>query len=567
MLKTAKSRETWLFWILALLVLGAGLGLRDPWPADEPRFTLVAKHMIESGDWLFPHRGTELYSDKPPFFMWLQATAYTLFGNWRVAFLLPSLLAALGTLWCVTDLGKRLWTRRVGLYAGYALLFTLHFTYQAKKAQIDPTVVFWITLANYGLLRHLLRGGDWRMWMLGWFAAGMGTITKGVGALALIMLVPAAFAAMHGWNGVVFPLRRWRVLLGPLAFLVAISLWLVPMVTSALHHPDPAYRAYLDDILFRQTAGRYTRSWDHHQPAWYHLGVMLSMWLPLVFALPWALPAWKRRLQRRDPRYLLPLVWWALIVLFFSIPHGKRDVYILPALPMACLAFAPLLPGILRKAWPRRIALLFATAFAVAMTGAGLAMLFGHPGFEDKLIGDRGLSSDSAPFAWSLLAMGIGAWASLLWFGRRRPIAAMLSTLTVIWVLYGLLVYPLLNDSSSARGLMTAVDRRLPAQAQLGLVAWKEQNLLMAQRKVTTFGFRMPWGEQLRHGIEWQSQAPAQRWLLVQEPALSTCVDRSKAEFAGRSNRRAWWLVPAAAVIPGCVPGGKELETGTDESG
>jgi hypothetical protein len=134
-------------------------------------------------------------------------------------------------------------------------------------------------------------------------------------------------------------------------------------------------------------------------------------------------------------------------------------------------------------------------------------------------------------------------------------------------VLYGLLVYPLLNDSSSARGLMTAVDRRLPAQAQLGLVAWKEQNLLMAQRKVTTFGFRMPWGEQLRHGIEWQSQAPAQRWLLVQEPALSTCVDRSKAEFAGRSNRRAWWLVPAAAVIPGCVPGGKELETGTDESG
>ena len=27
---------------LGLLVLGAGLGLRDPWPADEPRFALVA---------------------------------------------------------------------------------------------------------------------------------------------------------------------------------------------------------------------------------------------------------------------------------------------------------------------------------------------------------------------------------------------------------------------------------------------------------------------------------------------------------------------------------------------
>ena len=96
-------------------MLGAGLGLRDPWPADEPRFVLVAKQMVESGDWLFPHRGTELYSDKPPLFMWLQAAAYALFGNWRVAFLLPSLLAALGTLWLRVDLGRRLWTRRVGL--------------------------------------------------------------------------------------------------------------------------------------------------------------------------------------------------------------------------------------------------------------------------------------------------------------------------------------------------------------------------------------------------------------------------------------------------------------------
>ncbi|QNP39643.1 ArnT family glycosyltransferase [Lysobacter solisilvae (ex Woo and Kim 2020)] len=556
MLKTTRSRETWLFWILALLVLGAGLGLRDPWPADEPRFTLVAKHMVESGDWLFPHRGNELYSDKPPVFMWLQAAAYSVFGNWRVAFMLPSLLAALGTLWCVVDLGKRLWTRRVGLYAGYALLFTLHFTYQAKKAQIDPTVVFWITLANYGLLRHFLRGGDWRMWMLGWFAAGMGTITKGVGALALLMLVPAVLGALRQWPGVVFP-RRWQLLLGPLAFVFAVSLWLVPMVTSALHHPDPTYHAYMEDILFRQTAKRYAQSWDHHQPPWYHLTVMASMWLPLLLALPWALPAWKRRLQRRDPRYLLPLLWWALVLLFFSIPNGKRDVYILPALPMACLAFAPLLPGIVRKAWPRRIAFAFAALFALLLTGAGLAMLLGNPGFEAKLIGDRGLHASAAPFAWTLLAMGGGAWAGLLWFGLRRPLAALLSSLAVVWVLYGLLVYPLLNDSSSARGLMTAIDRRLPADAQLGLVAWKEQNLLMAQRPAATFGFRVPWHEQLRQAIAWQGEAPQRRWLLVQEPALSECIDRSKAEFAGRSNRRAWWLVPATAVVPGCRPAAK----------
>ena len=178
--------------LLASLSLLAGLGLREPSPPDEPRFVLAAKEMVESGQWLFPHRGSELYSDKPPMLMWLQAAFYTVSGNWRVAFLLPSLLAALGTLWCVQDLGRRLWTRKVGLYAAWALLFAFQFTWQAKKAQIDPLVTFFITLANYGLLRHLLLGPDWRWWTLGWFAAGLGTISKGVGVIALLMLLLTA---------------------------------------------------------------------------------------------------------------------------------------------------------------------------------------------------------------------------------------------------------------------------------------------------------------------------------------------------------------------------------------
>ncbi len=48
--------------------------------------------------WLFPQRGIELYAEKPPVFMWLQAASYVAVHSWKVAFLLPSLLAALLTL-------------------------------------------------------------------------------------------------------------------------------------------------------------------------------------------------------------------------------------------------------------------------------------------------------------------------------------------------------------------------------------------------------------------------------------------------------------------------------------
>ena len=555
-----RTRELWLFWGVALLTLAAGLGLRDPWPADEPRFALVARQMVESGDWLFPHRGSELYSDKPPMLMWLQASFYTLLGSWRVAFLLPSLLAALGTLWCVQDLGRRLWTGKVGMYAGWALLFAFQFTWQAKKAQIDPLVTFFITLGNYGLLRHLLLGPSWRWWILGWAAAGIGVITKGVGVLALLMLLPAAAAAAAGWPRVRVHARDWRFWLGPLAFLAAIALWLVPVVVVALARDLPEYRAYLDDILFRQTAKRYTRSWDHHQPAWYHLGVMATMWIPPVLALPWALPAWWRRLRRRDPRYLLPLAWWALVVLFFSIPDGKRDVYIMPALPMMCLVLAPLLPGLLRQRWAGWIAGAVAACVALLFLAGGAAVLQGDGALVERLREQRGLDpAQIRTGGWMLL--GIGGWAVLaLLLLRRRAVAALLAGLAGLWMVFGLVGYGVLNDASSARGVMQAAGRRIGTEAELGLVAWKEQNMLMADRPVADFGFRRAWDEQLRLGLAWQAQAPQRRWLLVQEDALEDCIDRQRAELAGVANRRRWWLVPGSAIAGECVVSEAERE-------
>ena len=568
MLTTRSDRHFWLLVVMALLVLGTGLGLRDPWPSDEPRFALVAKQMVDSGDWLFPHRGTELYSDKPPMLMWLQATFFSVFGNWRVAFLLPSLLAALGTLACVYDLGRRLWTRRVGLYAAWAVLFALQFTFQAKKAQIDPLVVFFITLANYGLLRHLLLGPAWRWWWLGWFAAGLGVITKGVGVIALLMVLPAVWASWRGWPGVRLHARRWQFWLGPVALLAAIALWLVPVVTTALAHDLPEYRAYLNDILFRQTAQRYAQSWDHHQPVWYHLATMLTMWLPAFLAVPWAVAGWKRRLQRCDARYLLPLAWWLMVVVFFSIPQGKRDVYILPALPMFCLALAPMLPGILRQRSFRWLLTAFTAALSLALLGAGVAMLAGEPKFETTLMASRGLSAGSTD-ALGWLAAALGAWGigSVLWFGARRPAVALAALLTAVWVGYGLVAYPVLNDSSSARGLMRAVGDRIGPTAELGLVGWKEQNLLMADRPAQTFGFKRRWDDQLRAGVAWQAQVPGNRWLLVQDVALLGCVDRKQSEVAGVANRRRWWLVPAVAVTGPCVATAEEREVGRREQG
>lgn len=114
---------------------------------------------------------------------------------------------------------------------------------------------------------------------------------------------------------------------------------------------------------------------------------------------------------------------------------------------------------------------------------------------------------------------------------------------------------------------MRAAGQRIGPQGELALVGWKEQNLLMADRPAQTFGFKVPWAEQLQRGVAWQAARPEQRWLLVQEPALLACIDRQRAEVIGVANRRRWWLVPASAVVAPCVPSPQELTRERREQG
>src|SRR5690606_22042473 len=101
--------------------------------------------------------------------------------------------------------------------------------------------------------------------------------------------------------------------------------------------------AYRDNILFKQTGERYVAAWHHVKPWWYYLAnVVPWAWLPWTLALPWAIPAWFRRLRRGDARIGFALGGTILILAFFSLSPGKRGVYILPTIPLLILALAPL---------------------------------------------------------------------------------------------------------------------------------------------------------------------------------------------------------------------------------
>lgn len=546
----------YLLLLVALVVLGAGIGLRDPWPSDEPRYALVARQMVASGDWLFPHRGIELYSDKPPMLMWIEAAFYEITGHWRLAFLLPSLLAGLGTLLLTWDIGRRLWNPRIGLIAAVAVLATFQFDYQVKRAQIDPLVMLLITLGNWGLLLHFLRGPRWRAWWLGCFAAGLGVITKGVGVLALLMLLPYMLARYRRWPDALqthSSALRWAG--GALAFLGAIGLWLVPMVLEAHTRGAPQYQAYVQDILFGQTAKRYASGYGGHaQPLWYYLPVLVAHFFPLSLAYVPAARDWWRALRLRDARVLLPLGWCVLVLVFFSIARGKREVYLMPMLPMLALALAPSIARILGAAWLRGTAWALTMVGGLAFLAAGGWALGGHWGAMNTMAAERELA-DGGRWLW-LMLLAIGAlWlASAAGFRVRRGLHALLGAMAALWIVWGLWASPLLNDGNSAAGVMRRAGQIAGPSAQIGMVGWKEQNLLMADRTMVDFGFTQPWPRQFAQAVQWQAGAPGSRWVFALREAVAPCVDPAKAQVAGFANRRQYWMFRADAVRPGCVP-------------
>jgi hypothetical protein len=112
---------------------------------------------------------------------------------------------------------------------------------------------------------------------------------------------------------------------------------------------------------------------------------------------------------------------------------------------------------------------------------------------------------------------------------------------------------------------MANVSAHLGPHDEIGMVDWKEQNMLMLDRPALDFGFTAPTSQQFAQAVQWQAAAPATRWLFVQEPAMGHCVERSKALNMGHANRRDWWLFKADAVIPGCIPPPASTDEDTGE--
>lgn len=498
-----------------------------------------------------PAGGGDWYQDKPPLFFWFMAMAYAATGVLRVAFLLPSLLAALGCLLLVHDLGRRLWSREAGLLAALLLLFTVQFTVQARVAQIDMTLCLLSTAGLYGIARHLLLGPDWRAYAFGGFACGLGVITKGAGFLPLLAVLPVLFLRARGFAVSPGATAGWRWCVAPLATLAAIALWLVPMVLTVTRSGDPGLAAYRDELLFRQTVTRYASASSTalaFLPDKRHSRAVVAGCGPAALdraalARPW---------RARDARPWLMLGWIALVLLFFGASPGKRGVYILPALPsVRARRCGRTVAALTERRGVQRVGFALALAVGLVLLGAGMARLVRS--------GARRAPHAALRRRVAVAAAGRGSLilGTALLAGARRGFLAWAATLAILCWIQGLWINPQLDASRSGRDFMRRVEAHVPSSAELGLAGYREQFLLQATRPVVNFGHRR-WREGRREAEDaalWLD-ARADRVLLVDAVTRRACFATAVARSMGAAGGVEWFLVTGRAA-PDCASRGR----------
>src|SRR6185503_9497370 len=110
--------QRWRLLVLAPLIVAAvlylpGIGQRILYIGDEARYALLARNMVETGDWLVPRLGAEVHMEKSPLFIWAIA-ALSLAGRkvTELTAVLPSALSGIGGVAATVVLGRRLFGPR-----------------------------------------------------------------------------------------------------------------------------------------------------------------------------------------------------------------------------------------------------------------------------------------------------------------------------------------------------------------------------------------------------------------------------------------------------------------------
>ncbi len=494
------------------------------WDRDEPRFARAAVEMFQSGDYLVPHFNAQLRPDKPPLVYWLMNVGLALLGVSELAVRLPSIVGMTACVGLTAWLGRRLFDRDVGWWAGVMFATSVMPIYMGSGATADgtllPGILGALLVVTNIWLRRQVRWSDYA-WLT--LALSWAQLAKGPVGLAVPVLAVIGISLWWRWErhcgsvetdaAAVGQERTWpRGLLPVLAVAVVLS------VGAFLAWGIPADRATGGELarigLGRHVVDRVVNAQEGHGGgAWWSYLATLPLYLPVlavgifpwgVFLLAGVAGVFRRRFAAARQR--AALVGLTLpTLLMMSLVATKLPHYILPMLPGMSVLLAAVLVSWRRGALPPTDERwLLSGGWLVAPGAVGL---IGFVVAVPVIVG-------GSPWRWLALLAGLpmlrllvgnGRWFKQGTYGRLAWSYAVAMPLTL--VLLALLVMPALERLKISAPLAAVVQAQRSAGMPVYAIGYQEPSLV--------FYLNLPAGERLE-GLasdaaslrQWAQQGP-----------------------------------------------------------
>src|SRR5258705_1077805 len=315
---------------VCLLLFFRGIGDTPFYDKQEAREALVVWEIHNSGNWILPLRNGAEIPAKPPFFHWLGAGVSAIVGGVdELTTRLPS--AVLGTLGVLLTYvaGVVLWGRGAGLIA--ALVLSTSFEWRAaREARVDMALTFVLVCSFlFFLYLYRTRGGRNKAILLGLFL-GLATLAKG--PLGLVLPCFTFLTFLWCKKDLAFLKQLHPIIVISVCALVAGSWYLLALWQGG--------REFLFMVIKENFSTVVGEEAGHPHPFWWYIPNFFQRTAPWSFFFP-GLGAFLYRYRHKlaEEELLYFIVWFATVLIFFSVFSQKRTVYILSAYPAIALLF------------------------------------------------------------------------------------------------------------------------------------------------------------------------------------------------------------------------------------
>ena len=453
---------------------------RDLWEPDEPRFVLVAKEMVESGNFIMPHRNKKPYPDKPPLYFWTIVAASKITGGFNTpAGILPVATAGALSILLVFFIAIKLgFNEETAFAASIIFAASPKVWWQSSHAQIDMVLAFLVYLSVYLALLYLEKNRELFL-SLSFFVMGLATLAKGpVGLIIPLGSIIVYLLWTKKWgNTKVFTFKSI------LSYLLPVGLWLALLIAQSLSGGNTAY---LENILFKQTVVRFAKSWHHFQPVYYYLKVIVYDFFPwsiFLYYFLWHL--WKNRKEYKlSDREKFLLSWFLFTVAFFSLPSGKRGLYILPMYP----AMSILVADFILKFKDKKTVKILGISSALILFAAFLGLSF--YGYKSKI---PLTLCESVLFNMTAILFIL----LFLIYRKNKFFKNYLQIVILIAFTFFLLasktaggIFPYLNKRNSMRYFVKEYEKYLNENSKVAICQYRSAHVLYGNRNLIEFPYQ-----------------------------------------------------------------------------